>query len=142
MDSVFVMLFCFLAIGVAVIALIGALIIQLATRWVASFKPSYRNAYLVAFLGYFGAILVSIVLFITIGMSSGSTLEETTANRGIQLLVIVVYTVFQVVVYSLFLKHPETGKIGFTKGFLVFLISLIPSSVMLGFWGAILRAMA
>jgi hypothetical protein len=142
MENVYIMLFCFLAIGVAVIALVGALIIQLATRWVASFKPSYRDAYLAAFLGYFGAILVSIVLFITIGMSSDSTLEGTTANRGIQFLVIVVYTVFQIVIYSLLLKHPETGKIGFTKGFLVFLIQLIPSSVMLGFWGAILRAMA
>ena len=142
MQDVYIMLFCFLAIGIAVIALIGALIIQLATRRVASFKPSYRDAYLTAFIGYFGAILVSIVLFITIGMSSGSTLEETTANGGIQFLVIVVYTVFQIVVYSLLLKHPETGKIGFPKGFLIFLIQLIPSSLMLGFWGAILRAMA
>lgn len=105
-----------LIVGIAVVAimsLIGALFVQLGTKWVAKFKPSYGLAYLTTFLGNLGPFIVEFVIEPSPGMSGQSF------AGGPMVLSMVINFFVAAAIYGLLIKHPDTGPIGFGKGCLV-----------------------
>jgi hypothetical protein len=112
-------------IGATIGALLGALIIQVLTKWIARFKPAYKTAYLASFLGYIFPILIAFLMGFFIGLFGG----KVTGSAVILITVIGFFV--QSAVYMIFLKHPETGSIGYGRACLISAIQLSIGVILL-----------
>lgn len=116
-------------------ALVGALLVQLSTRWVCDFKPSYGSAFLACLLAYLASAVTATALGLGFGMHG--------PGRGPGMLLLIPIAAFLVgaLVYGQLLKRPSGEAIGFAKGVLVSLITSVLGAFAFGLFAIALMAM-
>lgn len=110
--------------GLAVIALIVALIVQYATRLVAGFTPTYWVAYRAVFVSYVASFAAG--FFVTYLLMS----QGVPTSPEAQVLIMIMGFFIQAVLYGVLLVSPIDGPIGFLKGVLISLIQLVVALVL------------
>ncbi len=121
-------------IGAAIGALIGALFLQIATNIVSKFKPQYGMAYKAAFLGYASSFVVGLLFGFIVGVTGNEFGVGAIVASG------VIGFFVASSIYSIVLKHPEKGPIGFGTACLVSVIQLVFSVIIFGGIGLIAYA--
>jgi len=98
----------------AALALVGALLVQLATKIVAKYKPPYGMAYKAAFLGD-----LSVVVIIFVGTFGVEFNERSLFSR---LAMIIAIPLVEAVIYTHLIESPEKQPLGFGNACMVSLI--------------------
>ena len=124
-DQALGQLFVVQILAAAVVALLGALIVQIVCKMVAKFMPPYGMAYKATFLGYVASVLVGFVVYFVIG-ALGQALTGTST-----VLLMIIDLFVQAAIYSTMIKHPETGAIGFGKACQMILVELIFGALLM-----------
>lgn len=104
-----------LIIGLVILVVfivIGAFIVQLATKLAAGFKPNLGNAVAVVIVGIIAGAVVSWLMQMVLG-STGS------------LIGLVVSFLLNAFIINMMIKTPSGGQMGFGKGCLVTLIEYV-----------------
>jgi hypothetical protein len=114
-----------LVVGLPLGAAFWAIFLRLFTKIVAKFSLAYSRAFLIM-LAIF--IINTIISFI-----SGSIIFALTGDHSFPRFDVLITVFFvQAFIYAKMLKHPETGPIGLSKGFLISLyIVLIDIAIII-----------
>jgi hypothetical protein len=118
------------------IPLILARLLQQAMKMVIKVTPNYRSAYISTFFAYTVTIGIDAVIDFLSGRFGNSLLFDIWHVYALDLFdslllcilhvgkptFLVVYFLVQLVTNTLLLKYPDSGAIGFNKGFLVSLV--------------------
>ena len=105
--------------GLAVGALIGAVIVQYATLVIAKYKPDYWHAYRATLAGTGAGLLLS-----TLGVVVLAALDVG-IEGAMQFVPIAFGAILQGYLYGLLIMVPDRGPIGLCKGLIVTLIQLL-----------------
>ena len=105
------------ACGIA--ALIGAVVIGLATKLLLKFTPSYGIRYLAAFCGYIPLFVGRFLLAEFLGPDLS---ENAAALLMPMTLTVVIWIVLQAAIYAVIIKRPKKGYIGLSSAFLISLL--------------------
>jgi hypothetical protein len=97
---------------IAICIVVGALIVQLATKMAAGFKPTLGNAVATVIVGLIASMIVGWVLQMLLG-STGSIVG------------LVVGFLVNAYIINMMIKQPAGGQMGFGKACLVSLIQYI-----------------
>lgn len=106
-----------LVINSALGALLGAFLVQFATKAIAKFRPTYSTAYFASFIGGLSTNGLGVIIGFAVA-ASGNAISPV--GYGI-LMLIIGFVVFSWILGFL-LKHPETGAIGVKMGALISLL--------------------
>jgi hypothetical protein len=90
---------------------LGSFLLQLSTKWIAKFKPRFITACKVMAISIAISIVISPIIKYLLSLAKlniHSFLLNTALSLGIALII-------QVIVSAKFLKHPETGSIGYAN---------------------------
>ena len=112
-------------IGAAAAALIDALLLIFATKWVAKFNLAYTKAYPAAFLGMLASGLTRFVLF-QISWRIGVDLQLISLVS----ILVVSFAVY-IALIRRFIVHPQSGVIPFGKAALISLLELAMKIVLM-----------
>ena len=121
------------ACGIA--ALIGAVVIGLATKLLLKFTPSYGIRYLAAFCGYIPLFVGRFLLAEFLGPDLS---ENAAALLMPMTLTVVIWIVLQAAIYAVIIKRPKKGYIGLSSAFLISLLHF----AVLGAAGAVVILIA
>jgi len=113
------MLFGVGAIVLLLWSLIGALVIQLATKMVAGFKPGYGIAFLTA--------LVAVIAGACVNYGLGMALSTMAFAWAICLVVAIAV---EAAIIGFMIKNPQGTALGFAKGLLVTVIEIVIMTVL------------
>jgi hypothetical protein len=108
------------ACGIA--ALIGAVVIGLATKLLFKFTPSYGIRYLAAFCGYIPLFAGRFLLAEFLGPYLTENNLPATAWLAPMTLTVVIWIVLQATIYAVIIKGPKKGYIGLSSAFLISLL--------------------
>ena len=108
------------ACGIA--ALIGAVVIGLATKLLFKFTPSYGIRYLAAFCGYIPLFVGRFLLAEFLGPYLTENNLPATAWLAPMTLTVVIWIVLQAAIYAVIIKGPKKGYIGLSSAFLISLL--------------------
>jgi len=120
-------------IGLLLGALVMALVLQLVTKWVCKFDPPYWMAYKVLILTSLASFGIGILFSLVTGVS-GEEMSDVLA-----LLLFLIGFVVASGLFGIMIKHPESGRIGPWKGFLITLVLMILGVAFFGLTFLLLR---
>ena len=108
------------ACGIA--ALIGAVVIGLATKLLLKFTPSYGIRYLAAFCGYIPLFVGRFLLAEFLGPYLTENNLPATAWLAPMTLTVVIWIVLQAVIYAVIIKGPKKDYIVLSSAFIISLL--------------------
>lgn len=104
-------------------AAIPALASQLATNYLLQFKPRFQHLFLLILGSLFTSFLIG--LLISSIFSSSSQFKQKDVFTPI-----VTFLIIKFLVFSKYIKHPETGSVGGKSALKIIAISLVPEIVV------------
>lgn len=107
-----------------VFSLFGAKVIQTITLRLCKFTPEYSTAYWSNFTANIAGLFILELPLIYLAQRE-SALDQTPISYAITVILIAVSFLSGTAIYAMFIRHPQTGAVGFLKAGLINLVQFV-----------------